>query len=282
MREMICRTFAVMAYDDYSCLRVRVEGGIARATIDHPPINLLDLALILELDRFGRQVEVDDSIRVLILDSADPEFFAAHADVTLIQALPTDDTARHPELGGFQAMVDRFRTMPKATIVILEGIARGGGSELALSFDMRFAAIGRAILAQPEVAVGIIPGGSGTQRLHRLVGRARALEIVLGCDDIDADTAAQWGYVNRALPDGELRPYVDALAARIASFPAEAIARAKTAVDAALPDPTEGLLTEDQLFRASLSDPEAHSRMAAFLNVGGQTREVELRGFPTQ
>src|SRR5205823_1682499 len=110
----------------------------------------------------------------------------------LIQALPTDDTARHSELGGFHAMVDRFRTMPKATIVVLEGIARGGGSELALSFDMRFAAIGRAILAQPEVAVGIIPGGSGTQRLHRLVGRARALEIVLGCDDIDAETAAKW------------------------------------------------------------------------------------------
>ena len=259
-----------MAYDDYSCLRVRVEGGIARATIDHPPINLLDLALIVELDRFGRQVESDDSIRVLILDSADPEFFAAHADVTLIQALPTDDTARHSELGVFHAMVDRFRTMPKATIVVLEGIARGGGSELALSFDMRFAAIGRAILAQPEVAVGIIPG------------RARALEIVLGCDDIDAETAAHWGYVNRALPDDELRPYVDALAARIASFPAEAIARAKTAVDAALPDQIEGLLTEDRLFRACLSDPQAHSRMTAFLDAGGQTREVELRGFPTQ
>jgi enoyl-CoA hydratase/carnithine racemase len=217
----------------------------------------------------------------VILDSADPEFFAAHADVTLIQALPTDDSTRHDEPSGFQRIVDRFRTMPKATIAVIEGIARGGGSELALSLDMRFAAIGRAILAQPEVAVGIIPGGSGTQRLHRLVGRGRALEIVLGCDDIDAETAAHWGYVNRALPDSELRPFVEALAARIASFPAAAIARAKASVDAALPDPTEGLITEDQLFRACLGDPEAHSRMSAFLEAGGQTRAVERVGFPT-
>ena len=269
-----------MAYDSYEALRVRVDGGIARATIDHPPINLLDLPLIIELDRFSREVEADDAVRVVVLDSADPEFFAAHADVTLIQALPADDATRHDEPSGFQRMVDRFRTMPKATIAVIEGIARGGGSELALSFDMRFAAIGRAILAQPEVAVGIIPGGSGTQRLPRLVGRGRALEIVLGCDDIDAETAAQWGYVNRALPHSDLRPFVDALATRIASFPAAAIARAKTAVDAALPDPTEGLLTEDQLFRACLGDPEAHPRMSAFLEAGGQTRAVERLGFP--
>jgi enoyl-CoA hydratase/carnithine racemase len=269
-----------MAYDDYRTLRIESSGGITRATIDHPPINLLDLELILELDRFGREVAADDSIRVVIVDSADPEFFAAHADVSLIQQLPTDDTARHDDLDPFQAMVERFRTMPKATIAVLEGIARGGGSELALSFDMRFAAVGHALLAQPEVAVGIIPGGGGTQRLHRLLGRGRALEVVLGCGDIDAVTAAQWGYVNRALPLPELRPFVDALAARIASFPREAIARAKDAVDAALPDPREGLLTESQLFRASLGDPEAGPRMSAFLAAGGQTRNVEVQGFP--
>jgi enoyl-CoA hydratase/carnithine racemase len=270
-----------MAYVDYQALRIRVAEGVARATMDHPPINLLDLTLILELDRFGREVETDDSVRVVVLDSADPEFFAAHADVSLIQALPQDDTERHAEPGAFQAMVDRFRTMPKATIAVIEGIARGGGSELALSMDMRFAALGRAVLGQPEVAVGIIPGGSGTQRLHRLIGRGRALEVILGCGDFDAVTAAQWGYVNRALPDAELRPFVDALAARIASFPAHAIALAKSAVDAALPDPIEGLLTEDQLFRATLGDPEANLRMEAFMASGGQTRDVELRGLFT-
>ncbi len=269
-----------MPYDNFQTLRVHVDGGIARATIDHPPINLLDLALIVELDRFGREVEADDAVRVVVIDSADPDFFVAHADVTLIRQLPSDDVTRHAELGGFHAIVDRFRTMPKATIAVLEGIARGGGSELALSLDMRFAAIGKAVLSQPEVGVGIIPGGSGTQRLPRLVGRARALEIVLGCDDIDAATAERWGYVNRALPAGELRPFVDALATRIASFPPGAIARAKTAVDAALVDPVEGLLTEDQLFRTCLGDPAAHARMTAFMEAGGQTREVELGGFP--
>jgi enoyl-CoA hydratase/carnithine racemase len=272
-----------MTYEGYQALRISVAGGIARATIDHPPINLLDLTLIVELDRFGREVESDDAVRVVVLDSADPEFFAAHADVTLIQALPTDDPTLHDELSLFQSIVDRFRTMPKATIAVLEGIARGGGSELVLSFDMRFAAIGRAVLAQPEVAVGIIPGGTGTQRLPRLIGRGRALEVVLGCDDIDAVTAADWGYVNRALAPGELRPFVDALASRIASFPAASIARAKAAVDAALPDPVAGILTEDQLFRECLGDPanEADARMSAFMAAGGQTRDVERIGFPT-
>ena len=270
-----------MAYENYETLMIAVAGGIVRATIDHPPINLLDLALILELDRFGREVEADPTVKVVVLDSADPEFFAAHADVELIRSLPTDEQTLHDELSIFHAMVDRFRTMPKATIAIIEGIARGGGSELVLSFDMRFAAVGRAVLAQPEVSVGITPGGGGTQRLPNLVGRERALEVILGCDDIDAITAAEWGYVNRALPPDELRPFVDALARRIASFPSETIARAKQAVDAALTDPRNGLLAEDQLFRTSLSDPETGPRMAAFMENGGQTRDVETRGFPT-
>lgn len=272
-----------MAYDDYTALRIEVADGIARATIDHPPINLLDLTLILELDRFGREVEGDDEVRVVILDSADPEFFAAHADVTLIQALPTDDVAPHDEPGAFQAMVDRFRAMPKATITVIEGIARGGGSELVLSCDLRFALADRAVLAQPEALVGIIPGGSGTQRLPALVGRGRALEIVLGGGDIDAETAERWGYVNRTLPEGDLRPFVDALAARIASVPASVIARAKTAIDTAMGDPGPGLLVEDRLFRECLADPsaEADARMSSFLDAGGQTRDVELGGFPT-
>jgi enoyl-CoA hydratase/carnithine racemase len=263
-----------MAYDDYQHIRIAVADGICRATINNPPINLLDANLILELGRFVAQVAADEGVRVVIVDSADPEFFIAHADLTLIQSLPTDDTALHDELSPFHAVVDLFRTMPKATIGLIEGIARGGGSELALAFDMRFAALGKARFAQPEVAVGIIPGGGGTQRLPRLIGRARALEVVLGCSDIDAATAEQWGYVNRALPADELRPFVDALAARIASFPPEVIASAKRAVDAAVGDPTRGLNIEDQLFRVTLAGSAA-GRMQAFLDAGGQTREVE-------
>ena len=161
-----------MAYDDYQRLRIAVGDGICRATIDNPPINLLNAELIIELGRFGAEVAADDEVRVVVVDSADAEFFVAHADVTLIQQLPTGDTTLHDVPSPFVAMVDVFRTMPKATIAVIEGIARGGGSELALSFDMRFAALGKARLAQPEVALGIIPGGGGTQRLPRLIGRA--------------------------------------------------------------------------------------------------------------
>jgi len=163
-----------MAYDGYACLSVRVDRGVAFVTIDHPPINLLDARLIQDLDRLGRGLEIDDAVRVVVVASANPDFFIAHADVTLIQRLPTSVPPRGTTLGPFHQMVDRFRTMPKATIGQIEGRARGGGSEFLLSLDMRFAALGRAVLAQPEVALGIIPGGSGTQRLPRLVGRGRA------------------------------------------------------------------------------------------------------------
>jgi enoyl-CoA hydratase/carnithine racemase len=262
--------------DGYSALRVRVDRGIAYATIDHPPINLLDATLIVELDRFGRDAESNEDVRVVVVDSADSEFFIAHADVGLILQLPREPQPRPTEPSVFQTMVDRFRTMPKATIAIIEGRARGGGSEFVLSMDMRFAARGRAMLSQPEVALGIIPGGSGTQRLPRLVGRARALEIVLGANDIDADTAERWGYVNRSLPDDELRPYVEALARRIASFPAHAIAHAKGAIAAAEPDPAQGLIDEAHRFNQTLGAPGTATRMERFLELGGQTRDFEL------
>lgn len=271
-----------MAYDDYECLGVRVAEGVARVTIDHPPVNLLDLPLILEMDRVGRALEADADVRVVLLESADADFFIAHADVNLILELPPrgpdTEPAREPSL--FHQMVDRFRTMPKPTIAKIEGLCRGGGSELVLSCDMRFAALGRAVLGQPEVAVGILPGGSGTQRLPRLLGRSRALEIVLGADDFPAELAERYGYVNRALPPEELGPFVDRLAARIASFPPQAVARAKRAVLAAETGVRDGLVQEAQLFDECLALPEARRRMRAFLDAGGQTREVEKRGFP--
>lgn len=268
-----------MAYEGYACLDVSVRQGVAFVTIDHPPINLLDLSLIQELDNVAQQLAGDDAVRVVVLQSADPEFFIAHADVQLIQTLPREVPPKSASLGFFHQMVERFRTMPKATIGKIEGRARGGGSELLLSLDMRFAAIGRAVLAQPEVFVGIIPGGSGTQRLPRLMGRGRALEVILGCADFSAELAERYGYVNRALPPGELTPFVERLAYRIASFPASAIALAKAAVDAAELPTFEGLLEEAHLFNQSLATDAAQERMAAFLAAGGQTREVELRGF---
>jgi len=178
-------------------------------------------------------------------------------------------------LGPFHQMVERYRTMPKATIGVVEGYARGGGSEFLLSLDMRFGALGRAVLAQPEVALGIIPGGSGTQRLPRLIGRARALEVILGCADVPADLAERWGYLNRALPPDELRPFVDGLARRIASFPTSAIALAKASVDAADASVETGLIEEAHRFNLSLATPDAQARMQRFMELGGQTPEVE-------
>jgi enoyl-CoA hydratase/carnithine racemase len=264
-----------MAYDGYRCLRIAVDDGVAWVTIDHPPINLFDLALIQDVDRLGREVEADLAVRVVVLQSANPDFFIAHADVALIRTLPTTVPPKPARLGMFHQMVDRFRTMPKATIGKIEGRARGGGSELLLSLDMRFAAIGRAVLAQPEVALGIIPGGSGTQRLPRLMGRGRALEIVLGCDDFPAELAERYGYVNRALPPDELGPFVERLARRIASFPAEAIALAKASVAAAELPTYEGLLEEAHCFNQSVATRSAQARMARFLDLGGQTPDVE-------
>jgi enoyl-CoA hydratase/carnithine racemase len=264
-----------MSYDGYELLNIELEAGVAWVTIDHPPINLLDLALIIELDKLGRQLEGDDMVRVVVFRSANPDFFIAHADVELIQKMPQEAPPKAATLGPFHQIVERFRLMPKATIGVVEGIARGGGSEFLLSLDMRFAALGRAVLAQPEVALGIIPGGSGTQRLPRLIGRSRALEVILGCEDFPADLAERYGYVNRALPPSELGPFVERLAKRIASFPIEAIALAKSSVEAAERPTPEGLLEEAHFFNLSVATPDARQRIERFVAAGGQTPEVE-------
>ncbi len=268
-----------MAYEGYSSLRVTVDRGVAFVTIDHPPINLLDLTLIPDLDRVSRELEADSGVRAAVLQSANPDFFVAHADITLIQRLPPELPPRQEKLGMFHGIVDRFRTMPKATIAKIEGRCRGGGSELALSCDMRFAARGKAILGQPEVGVGIIPGGSGCVRLPRLLGRGRALEIILGCGDFDADLAERYGYVNRALPAHEIDGFVKTLAYRIASFPSEAIALAKQAVALADTGIEDALVREEQLFITSAHTDGARRRMAAAMANGMQTPAMEKRCF---
>lgn len=265
-----------MAYEGYRSLRVEVDAGVAAVRFDHPPVNLMDAALIGDLFRLGPELAADDGVRVVVFRSADPEFFIAHADVTLILELPDVDPENVAEMSAFHRMVELYRELPKVTIGVIEGIARGGGSEFLLSLDMRFGAVGKCVLAQPEVALGILPGGSGTQRLPRLMGRSRALEVVLGCDDFDALEAERYGWINRALPADEIGPFVDRLARRIASFPARALALAKQSVHAAEPGFEPGLVAEQRAFAETLRSDEARQRMARFMAIGGQTREGEL------
>jgi enoyl-CoA hydratase/carnithine racemase len=172
---------------------------------------------------------------------------------------------------------ERFRNMPKVTIAKVEGRARGGGSEIALAMDMCFAAIGSAIFGQPEVAVGLVPGGGSTQRLPRLIGRGRALEVLLSGDDISADLADRYGYITRALPADTLTPYVEKLAHRIASFPAHTVAHIKAAVDAgAFSSMAEGLLMEAHESDLSVASEITQARVREALQVGAETYEGEL------
>lgn len=266
-----------MSSSSYRFLHLSVRQGVAFVSIDHPPINLLDAALVRELGALGKELAANDAVRVVVFRSAVPDFFLAHSDIEDLRRLPPAPAARPSRPGPFHHIVDRFRSMPKVTIAQVQGRARGGGCEFLMALDMRFAALGQAVFGQPEVSVGLLPGGGGTQRLPRLVGRARALEMILGAGDIDARTAEDYGLVNRALPADALAPFVESLALRIASFPAHALALAKAAVNAAEAPLADGLIEEEVCFRAALESPESRRRMARFLALGGQSREFELR-----
>lgn len=268
-----------MAYENYSLIRATSVGRIVTATIDNPPINLLTRELMLELISLSEELADDKEALVFVLKSANPDFFLAHFDIAAILDFPTDGSAERPKSGdsAYHDMCGRFRTMDKVTIAQIEGRIGGAGSELAMHFDMRFGVSGRTIINQMEVPLGILPGGTGTQRMPHLIGRPRALEVILGGADLDAVTAEQWGYLNRALPQANIVAYVETLSRRIASFPPEAVRLAKAAVDAAyLPD-AQGAAEEVFLFRQLLRTKEARRNMTRFLEIGGQTREGELR-----
>ncbi len=263
---------------DFELIRVASNDGVVTATIDNPPINLITRELFRELRHFADEVADDTEARVVVLRSANPEFFLAHFDVTLILGFPVEgESQRSTELSGFHLMCERFRTMAKPTICEIAGRVGGGGGELAASCDTRFGALDHTILCQMEVPLGILPGGTGTQRLPALLGRGRAMEVVLGGDDVDAATLERWGWLNRALPANDLSFFVDRLARRLAGFSPGAIALAKASVLAAAADPTPGLLEEAYLFGQSLRLPDTADRMRRFLALGGQTRDGELR-----
>lgn len=265
-----------MPYSDYQCLQYEFKSGVAFVNINHPPINLLDEALSPELDRLGRELETDESVRVIVLQSALPDFFIAHSGLGRVGA--ASKLVSHTRSFRLTQMIgERFRNMPKVSIAKIEGRCRGGGSEIALAADMCFAAKGKAIFGHPEVAVGLVPGGGATQRLPRTMGRARALEVLLSCNDFSAELAELYGYINRALPADELTPFVEKLAYRVASFPAHTIAHVKAAVDiGAFGSLAEGLLVEAHESDLSVASEVSQARVKKALSVGAETYEGEL------
>jgi enoyl-CoA hydratase/carnithine racemase len=261
--------------------RVRLERRSPfywRVTFDHPPLNIFGPEDIPQLNEIVRAIETDAEVKVVVFDSAVPGFFITHYDFL---AKLEDSTNIPPGPTGLQALPDmlvRISRAPAVSIALIRGRATGVGSELALASDMRFASREHAILSQWEVGAGLVPGGGPMARLPRLIGRGRALEVLLGADDISGDLAERYGYVNRALPDAELDGFVDALAQRIASFDKAAIAETKRLVNLASLPPDAEIAPEWDAFMASLMRPAAQTRIKALMARGfHQPGDVENR-----
>ena len=188
-----------------------------RVVFDYPPFNIVDASIFEALQDLLARMDASLSLRVIVFESANPEFYLAHFDLTC----KIGNIMSAVGASGLPILMDTFVRLtrsPVVSIAKIRGCVRGASSEFVLACDMRFASRENTRLGQPEVGVGVHPGGGGTERLPHLVGRGRALEIVLGANDFDGDTAERYGYVNRTLPDAELDGLVDALARRIASF----------------------------------------------------------------
>jgi enoyl-CoA hydratase/carnithine racemase len=240
-----------------------------RVVFDYPPFNVLDATVYDCLQDLLGRMDADPNLRVVVFESAIPDFYLSHFDLT--GKIGNITTA--VGLSGLPILIDTFVRISKSPVVSIakiRGSARGACSEFVLACDMRFASRENTQLGQPEVGVGLHPGGGGTERLPHIVGRGRALEIVLGANDFDGDTAERYGYVNRALPDAELDGFVDALARRIASFDRRAIAAAKRLINEVSLPPADRLLDSLTSFEAALMWPEAQQRIQKLLNRGLQ------------
>lgn len=247
-----------------------------QVTFNNPPINLLDGATMPELEQLLELIEADRNLRVVVFDSANPEFFIAHFGAGA--GLQTLVTPRANGLFPWVDFVDRLSKAPVVTIAAIRGRARGVGSEFALACDIRFGSLEKAILSQIEVGAGLFPGGGALELLPRLVGRGRALEIVLGSDDFDAATAERYGWINRAIPDADFESFVETFARRIASFDKQALVEAKRLVNAHGDDPSAAAINESQkIFFGAFSWPGAASRAQKLRELGsGQHSDLEL------
>ncbi len=248
-----------------------------RAVLDNPPLNIMGASIFEGLQDLLARMDASPSLRVVVFESANPEFYLAHFDLTA-KSLGLLKTAGPSGLPILMDAFVRLTRSPVVSIAKIRGRVRGVGSEFVLACDMRFASREKAVLAQVEVGAGVHPGGGGTERLPLLVGRGRALEIVLGANDFDGETAERYGYVNRALPDTELDGFVDVLARRIASFDRRPIAAAKNLINQVSLPSADRLLDGLNSFTTALTWPESERRFQALSNRGlGQPGEMENR-----
>jgi enoyl-CoA hydratase/carnithine racemase len=248
-----------------------------RVLFDHPPLNIVGVGMFEGLQDLLARMDASPSLRVVVFESANPDFYLAHFDLSeaSLSLLKTAGPS------GITILMDTFIRLTKSPVVSIakiRGRVRGVGSEFVLACDMRFASRENAVLAQVEVGAGVHPGGGGTERLPQLVGRGRALEIVLGANDFDGETAERYGYVNRALPDDELDGFVDVLARRIASFDRRPIAAAKNLINQVSLPSADRLLDALNSFTTALTWPEAQRRFQALRERGlNQPGEMENR-----
>jgi enoyl-CoA hydratase/carnithine racemase len=267
------------AIADFGQIRVdRRSPAYWRVTFDLPPLNIFGPGNMAQLNAVVTALESDGQVKVVVFDSAIEGFFLTHYDFL---ANPEDTLSLPPGPTGLQQLPDmlvRLSRAPVVSIASIRGRATGVGSELALASDMRFASREKAILSQWEVGAGLVPGGGPMARLPRLMGRGRALEVLLGADDIPGDLAERYGYVNRALPDAELDAFVDALAQRISSFDKQVIAETKRLVDVASLPPDAEIAPEWEAFMAALARPAAQTRIKALMDRGfHKPGDVETR-----
>jgi len=260
---------------DFETLIVRKEGAVLFAEIAAPPMNLLGSELVRDLVSLIQRAEADDAFRVLVFTSADPDYFIPHVDLTQID----EYRAEAAKLTGEASLGLMFRHLSASrlvTIAQIEGRVRAAGNEFVLACDMRFAARESAIFSQFEPAFGLIPGGGGAQHLARLMGRARALEVMLSAEDYDAELAERYGWINRALPADELGNFVSSLAHRIARFPAIGQLVVKERVNAIALAPAEEFRRDSDLFGEGVRNPESHGLIQAAMKHGLQTRDAEM------
>jgi enoyl-CoA hydratase/carnithine racemase len=239
-----------------------------RITFDNPPLNVMGPQLVREMRDIVTAVEADKNVKVIVFDSAVEGFFLNHSDFLADFKDLTDMPQGPTGLEAWPDILVRITRMPVVSIAMIRGRATGNGSEIALACDMSFASREKARLSQWEVGVGLVAGGGPMARLPGLMGRQRALEVLLSSDDIDADLAAAYGYVNRSLPDAELDDFVDALANRIASFDKWAIANTKRLVNAASLPPDVEIAAGWEACMTSVTRPAAQDRIKAFFEQG--------------